>query len=139
MKSNEEITLWGAMSPSGSIVRGSLSPSRAIALRYAMRKRNHVIAKLGTFVPQAEPLPGFKRPNIEAGELSQAMGQEAPEQQAPGANGGEETRPERIARQRRERLALARDVKAQKNAPKKRGRGVAVKARARGAGRQKTS
>jgi hypothetical protein len=43
-----ELILWAARGPNGEIVRGSIGTFRAVAHRWAIRKRNYEVIKLGT-------------------------------------------------------------------------------------------
>jgi len=42
-----ELIIWAARGPNGEIVRGSIGTFRAVAHRWAIRKRNYEVIKLG--------------------------------------------------------------------------------------------
>lgn len=45
---NSGLTLWAARGPSGDLIRGSIGTFRSNAQRWAIRRRNYEVVKLGT-------------------------------------------------------------------------------------------
>lgn len=55
-----ELTLWGAKGPDGLVVRSSIGTFRSVAQRYALRKKNYEVVKLGSInVPYVDVTPTF--------------------------------------------------------------------------------
>lgn len=46
--SGEELTVWGAVGPNGHVVKSSIGIFKAVANRWALRRGNYEVVKLGT-------------------------------------------------------------------------------------------
>lgn len=44
----EELTVWGAVGPNGHVVKSSIGIFKAVANRWALRRGNYEVVKLGT-------------------------------------------------------------------------------------------
>lgn len=49
----EELTIWGAVGPNGQLVKSSVGTFKSVAARWALRRGNYEVVKLGTI-----PTPG---------------------------------------------------------------------------------
>lgn len=47
-KEGEELTVWGAVGPNGHVVKSSIGIFKAVANRWALRRGNYEVVKLGT-------------------------------------------------------------------------------------------
>lgn len=43
-----ELTIWGAVGPNGQLVKSSVGTFKAVAARWALRRGNYEVVKLGT-------------------------------------------------------------------------------------------
>lgn len=50
---NEDLTIWGAVGPNGQLVKSSVGTFKSVAARWALRRGNYEVVKLGTI-----PSPG---------------------------------------------------------------------------------
>lgn len=44
----EKLTVWGAVGPNGHVVKSSIGTFKAVANRWALRRGNYEVVKLGT-------------------------------------------------------------------------------------------
>jgi hypothetical protein len=51
----EELTIWGAVGPNGQLVKSSVGTFKSVASRWALRRGNYEVVKLGTI-----PTPGME-------------------------------------------------------------------------------
>ena len=49
----DELTIWGAVGPNGQLVKSSVGTFKSVAARWALRRGNYEVVKLGTI-----PSPG---------------------------------------------------------------------------------
>lgn len=65
---SRELSLWAAQGPDGLIVRSSIGTFRSVAQRFALRKKNYEVVRLGSvvlpYVNENEPQP-VKEPEPE--------------------------------------------------------------------------
>lgn len=47
-KEGEELTVWGAVGPNGHVVKSSIGIFKAVANRWALKRGNYEVVKLGT-------------------------------------------------------------------------------------------
>lgn len=72
-KKGEELTVWGAVGPNGHVVKSSIGIFKAVANRWALKRGNYEVIKLGTIIappvddtkPAEEAKPQQKRINRE--------------------------------------------------------------------------
>lgn len=62
MQPGEEIPIWGAVGPDGTLVKSSIGTFRAVAERWAIRRGNYEVVKLGTVHPPRTDVLPVKRP-----------------------------------------------------------------------------
>lgn len=91
---SRELTLWGAKGPDGLVVRSSIGTFRSVAQRYALRKKNYEVVRLGSIniphvdftatavsapVPESAPAPvPAPAPDIKAQEAPVKRGRGRP-------------------------------------------------------------
>lgn len=56
-KGGEELTVWGAVGPNGHVVKSSIGIFKAVANRWALRRGNYEVVKLGTIKSPAMETP----------------------------------------------------------------------------------
>lgn len=55
---SRELSLWGAKGPDGTVVRSSIGTFRSVAQRFALRKKNYEVVRLGSVsVPYLDESP----------------------------------------------------------------------------------